>query len=212
MVKNAEFQKELKEKIKPGVKASDLKKLKRSKSVGDIPSAPTSPTTKIKDLESQISVLELKLETKDRELIALETENKQLKNNPPHLLTEPNLADQLDTSLEARHQNLKDWFNQYSQNKVLDSELKENINEASEELVKQDDLITDLRTQNTRLQQTNQSLQKDLNLATKLAQSRKVPLPANSPESNYWQYVFYSLITVTFISLLNTSWKVYQNE
>src|ERR687884_758648 len=37
MTKSTEFQKELKEKIKPGVKASDLKKLKRSKSAGDIP-------------------------------------------------------------------------------------------------------------------------------------------------------------------------------
>ncbi len=38
-----DLQKELKEKIKPGVKASDLKKLKRSKSADDIPKAPPLP-------------------------------------------------------------------------------------------------------------------------------------------------------------------------
>jgi predicted RNase H-like nuclease (RuvC/YqgF family) len=126
MPKNAEFQKELKQKIKPGVKASDLKRLKRSKSVGDIPLAPTSPTNKIKALESQISTLELKLEVKDREITERDIEIKELKNNPPtQLLTDqlkekqsqieklrqqlenkPTLTE-LDTSLQARHQNLK---------------------------------------------------------------------------------------------------------
>src|ERR1043165_1605148 len=35
-----ELQKEIKEKVKPGIKPSQLKKLKRSKSSGDIPKAP----------------------------------------------------------------------------------------------------------------------------------------------------------------------------
>src|SRR3954447_8767517 len=39
-----DLQKELLEKVKPGVKASHLKKLKRSKSEGDIPKAPSLPT------------------------------------------------------------------------------------------------------------------------------------------------------------------------
>src|SRR5256885_8883317 len=38
-----DLQKELLEKVKPGVKASDLKKLKRSKSDSDIPKAPPLP-------------------------------------------------------------------------------------------------------------------------------------------------------------------------
>jgi len=38
-----ELQKEIKEKVKPGVKPSDLRKLKKSKSTGDIPKAPPSP-------------------------------------------------------------------------------------------------------------------------------------------------------------------------
>ena len=131
-----QLQKELKEKIKPGVKASDLKKLKRSKSADDIPATPPSPTVKIKGLEDKISVLELTVETKDRELATLESENKELKKNPPNLLltdqlktkqqeleklranleatsSELNLLKKekstlLDTNLELKHQNLKD--------------------------------------------------------------------------------------------------------
>lgn len=38
-----DLQKELKEKVKPGVKPSHLRKLKRSKSEGDIPKAPPLP-------------------------------------------------------------------------------------------------------------------------------------------------------------------------
>src|SRR5690348_2368597 len=107
MVKE-QLQKELKEKIKPGVKASDIKRLKKSKSDGDlpqaktqilnrsqssnnIPTAPLSPVTKIKQLEDKISVLALTVETKDREITERDLEIKQLKKNPPNLL----LADQL---------------------------------------------------------------------------------------------------------------------
>src|SRR5690242_17846641 len=44
MTKQA-LQKELQEKVKEGVKPSHLKKLKRSKSEGDIPKAPPLPTS-----------------------------------------------------------------------------------------------------------------------------------------------------------------------
>ena len=49
-----ELQKELLEKVKPGTKPSQLKKLKRSKSAGDIPSALSlSPTTALTRSKSQ---------------------------------------------------------------------------------------------------------------------------------------------------------------
>src|SRR5947207_11806131 len=82
-----ELQKEILAKVKEGVKPSDLKKLKRSKSDGDIPKAPPLPKlTKSKSapelelqatreqLETKISVLELKLETKERELVEIQAE------------------------------------------------------------------------------------------------------------------------------------------
>src|SRR5436309_4389702 len=47
------LQKELKEKVKEGVKPSDLKKLKRSKSEGDIPKA-SPQSTPLKKSQSQL--------------------------------------------------------------------------------------------------------------------------------------------------------------
>ena len=278
MTKSAEFQKELKEKIKPGVKASDLKKLKRSKSAGDIPKAPTSPALKIKQLEDQVkfhaetaanylkslqtsqakvSELETQLKVRDKQnyeelerqkvinktrndcsLKKLETEkNKELEdlNNYCQELSEKyeelktiknwdielqkelikdeiirennQKLTELDNSLFKRHQNLKNWFTQYSQKKKLDQELQENIEEASNELVAQDKVIEKLRTENNRLQKTNQSLQKDFQLASRLAESRKVPYYSPEDKGTYWEYTLYALVVVCFISLLNSSWK-----
>src|SRR5215470_2217847 len=81
------LQAEIKEKVKPGIKPSQLK---RSRSLGDIPKAPPSkstltksksaeeldntPLTQLEKLETKISVLELKLETSKRELTEKEVE------------------------------------------------------------------------------------------------------------------------------------------
>src|SRR5436305_15264577 len=51
-----EFQKELQEKVKAGVKPSDLKKLKRSKSADDIPSSLTPPNPPLKKSHSQLEI------------------------------------------------------------------------------------------------------------------------------------------------------------
>ena len=122
-----QFQKELKEKIKPGVKPSKLKKsksdgdlpqtktplLNRSQSSNDIPAPPLAPVVKIKELEAKITSLqdELNIERKKvdllREDLSKEQEkNKELKKNPPNLL----LTDQLQTKqkeLEKLRANLE---------------------------------------------------------------------------------------------------------
>src|SRR5436190_22038095 len=135
-----EFQQELKEKLKAGIKPSHLKK---SKSTGDLPQAQTpSPQPKRKSLEiptppkslkvqlseaqDQISILELKLETCQRELTELNVlsqENSHLKEQAKikqqqmeslrKTLEETNsklvqVQTELDKTLEARHQGLKD--------------------------------------------------------------------------------------------------------
>src|SRR6202044_2330436 len=111
---NPELQQELKEKVKEGVKPSDLKKLKRSKSADDI--NPNPPTQLLQD----------QLSEKQKEVESLRQQ----------LETKPTLAE-LDHSLVARHKSLKDRFTQYSKNKELDQELAENIDQASEELITQ---------------------------------------------------------------------------
>src|SRR3954452_20560202 len=131
-----DLQKQLKEKVKEGVKPSDLRKLKRSKSAGDIPKAPLPKSTplvksksaqeleptnsKIEELETKISVLELKLETQARELAEKDVEKllfaEQLKQKQQEVenlrqqleTAQSNPTQELDQSLIARHQNLKD--------------------------------------------------------------------------------------------------------
>src|SRR3954463_11509798 len=112
-----QLQKELKEKVKPGVKPSQLK---RSKSTGDIPKTPLPKSTplvksksaqelepsnsKIEELETKISVLELKLETQARELVEKDIEIEKLREK----LESKTQSQELDQSLTKRHQNLKD--------------------------------------------------------------------------------------------------------
>jgi hypothetical protein len=216
-----ELQAEIKQKVKPGVKPSQLK---RSKSLSDIPKAPllskSSPTlTKsksaeeleliankeeiIEQLETQISVLELKLETQTRELTEKEAEKQlfanQLKEkqkeieelrakleatNSNSLALVPNNPSssefsELDQSLIARHQNLKDFFKQFEKTIKLEQELAENIDYASDELIRQDDEILKLSSENRQLKRTNHQLSQDLRLSQRLAELRRTPLPSN---------------------------------
>jgi predicted RNase H-like nuclease (RuvC/YqgF family) len=116
MVKE-QFQKELKKRVIPGVKPSHLKKLKRSKSEGDIPKAPplpdSVPVSRSKSNQSNPPLTEVKypyttlvsqqqtIEKLEKETTAKSDTIKLLrqkiedleKNNPPSQL----LQDQLNT-------------------------------------------------------------------------------------------------------------------
>src|SRR5438309_1774994 len=84
MTKKADLQKELLTEVKEGVKPSDLKrKLKRSRSLGDIPSAPPPPP----NLEQENTQLKT-------ELTKITQQLKELHNNPTNPPT-PLLTDQL---------------------------------------------------------------------------------------------------------------------
>src|SRR5205807_614019 len=109
---------------------------------------------------------------------------------------EPTLSE-LDDSLMARHQGLKVWFNQYQKNQVLETELAQNIDEVSDELVNQDEKISQLRGELGRLKREKQSLEKDLALSQKLAELRKTPY---LPNENWdaLKYALYSLAVAVF--------------
>jgi hypothetical protein len=121
-----QLQQELLEKVKPGTKPSHLKKLKRSKSEGDLPPAPPLPTstplskskssetTSFKDPQYPYTTLVSQAQTIEK----LEKES-QAKSDTIKLLrqkiadlehSEPvaNTSQALDAALIARHQNLKD--------------------------------------------------------------------------------------------------------
>ena len=218
MTKNPEFQKELNEKIKPGVKASDLKKLKRSKSADDLPAVPVSPTTRIKNLEDEISVLALQLETSEREKEVLEVENKQFKQNPPTPLLQEQLKEKQkeveelrkhkedsakqigqlkDNILELRLENIQD-FGKYREKLIqIRQELDDTVEQASEELTDQDKRISKYRTNQQKAQSRIQELEKDFDLAERLAELRKYPLPNSDNNLDYLKYAFYSLCAIT---------------
>jgi len=213
MMTKQDLQKELLEKLRPGVKASDIKKLKRSKSAGDIPSAPPSPTTQIKQLEDKISVLELIVETKDRELTEkdgtvviysdqLNQKQKGIENLRQSLDQKTaelkKTKQELDNSLFARVEAVKQFGKIHEKLKQIKQELNENVEQASEELINQDKKINQYRTNQQKVQQKIKELEQDLNLAQRLAELRKYPLPDNSPNLDYLKYALYSLATVGF--------------
>jgi hypothetical protein len=119
-----ELQKELLEKVKPGTKPSQLKKLKRSKSAGDIPSAPSlSQTTALTRSKSQepfndpkypyttlisqqeeLETLKKETQTKSTTIALLRKKVEELEKELVNTQVNPN---ELDHSLEARHQNKK---------------------------------------------------------------------------------------------------------
>ncbi|CAG8455315.1 12943_t:CDS:1 [Ambispora gerdemannii] len=149
-----QLQKELKEKIKPGIKASDLKKLKRSKSADDIS---TSPTSNI-PLKKSHSHLEIPLPTQP----SLSQQVKQLKQN---LLFTQNTADNYLQSLQVaqakilqlRFDKIKEFGDYYQKKQDLETELEENINEG----------ISEIQRLENKLLVTNK---KKLELAHKLSQ------------------------------------------
>jgi chromosome segregation ATPase len=172
-----QLQKELKEKVTAGVKPSDIKKLKRSKSADDIANPPTplladQLTQKQKELER----LKKESETKSttirllREKLDRDTKEQEIKE----------LKEQLDNSLEARTQALKDYAKQHEQIKTLNQELNETIDQASSELDKGDTEISQLRTTVYQLKNSNESLNRQL----KLARINR-PNPPNSLPTDY---------------------------
>ena len=248
MTKQA-LQAELKEKIKPGVKASDLKKLKRSKSDSDINNIPSPPPlsvplsksksqeppfrdekypyTTLISQQQELEELKNSLSSFDKERQKLKKETtaksdtikllrgkieEMEKSNPPNALLTDQLKEKqkevedlrkqletknqelnslksqhstlLDDNLTLKHQSLKDWWQQYEKTQSLEKEFKENVDYASEELLNQDKVINQLRSENSKLKKTNQSLAKDLDLTQKLAELRRNPLP--SPINNPW--------------------------
>ena len=163
-----QLQQELLEKVKPGTKPSHLKKLKKSRSADDLPD-PSS--TRLSELETENQELKKELTQTSSALAELT----KLKSNPPSQLLQDQLKEkqqeveslrerlenqlnptELDNSLIARHKNLKDWWQQYQKNKQLDAELTHNIDEASTELINQDQTISNLQNQLQKLKLTNQ--------------------------------------------------------
>ncbi|MCE8163119.1 MAG: hypothetical protein I3274_02775 [Candidatus Moeniiplasma glomeromycotorum] len=232
------LQKELQEKLKEGIKPSQLK---RSKSASDIPNPPPEPLndpkypyTSLISQQEKIAELEKETQTKSSTIKLLRDKIEQLEVSPPNSL----LADQLkakqkeieslrerieelqqqlettkelselDEALFARHKNLGDWFKEYSKRKELDQD----IDEASEEIIELDEKIDKLRRENFQLKHHNQTLQRDLNSAERLAELRKnnVPYVRKNFESDVVPDFLRPLIY--FVLLLTLTWLSFKNK
>ena len=86
-------------------------------------------------------------------------------------------TEQLDNSLFARYEAVKQFGKVYDKLQLVKQELDDTVDQASDELVKGDDKNSQLRTKLFTASQQINSLQKDLNLAERLAEMRKYPLP-----------------------------------
>jgi predicted nuclease with TOPRIM domain len=162
-----EFQQELKEKITAGVKPSDIKKLKKSKSADDIPSAPPLPLVneQLKEKQKEVENLREQLETKNTKLAEV--------------------TEQLDNSLLARYEAVKQFGLIYDKLQLVKQELDENVDQASEELITADDKVSNLRTKLLTANRQINSLQKDLKLAQRLVKLKEFSLPERSNSLNY---------------------------
>ncbi|CAI2182399.1 1392_t:CDS:2 [Funneliformis geosporum] len=150
-----QLQQEILTEVKPGVKPSDLKKkLKRSKSANDIPTAPPLPliNDQLKEKQQEVENLRSKLAQKNTEL----TETKE----------------QLDNSLLARIEAVKQFGLIYDKLQLISKELDDTVEQASDELVKGDEKTSQLRTKLWTAQQQIVSLQRDLNLAQRVSELR----------------------------------------
>src|SRR6185437_2255825 len=134
-----DLQKELQEKAKEGIKPSDIKRLKRSKSLSDIPLASPPPF--------------------NQELTACQTENKELKKK---------ISELEDRILELRLDKLKEFGEYQQEKKDLEKELTDNINYGVQEINKLENKLRTINKKKLELQeQLSQTQSKNARLELK---------------------------------------------
>ena len=173
-----QLQKELKEKVKEGIKPSTLRKLKKSKSAGELQSSLNNPPSPL--LQDQLKEKQKEIEQLRKQL---EKAHSELKST----------QEELDKSLEARIQGIKTFGQEHDKRTKAQQELNETIEEASNELVSSDKQNSALRTQLAQTQKENNRLKKELNL-TRIDQNSQIP--NSNPNLDYLKYALYALLTL----------------
>lgn len=200
MTKNQDLQKELLEKVKPGVKASDLKKLKRSKSVDDL-TAPQSNSNpeEVQQLQEKLTNLQTSLGNQDPSLLRKAREElinlyqrlqelfpEQTEAKPSELLelliTKNN--ELTDHILELRLENIQDFGKYREKLKEIEQELEQ----AAEKLVNTDQKRVNLQVQNNQLLREKKDLENRLQTASEriqqLYQLKGLPNSVNNTNSD----------------------------
>ena len=176
------LQQEIKEKVKEGVKPSEtqsvvgdqIKRLKRSKSTGDISVNPELATLKAENEELKKKIQEL--ETRNIENISVVgDQNKEIfvdaaEESPAELKVkiselETKLSEtqtELDKANEARLNALKDFDKQQEKIKKLEQELESTSKYGSEQIVKLEKINQDLRREKGSLSEQLKLAKQDL--------------------------------------------------
>jgi len=202
-----QLQAELKEKVKLGIKPSDLKKLKRSKSLGDMPSpldkgSGTSfppPPPLPNDPPNHLLQDQLTEKQKEIEQLRKDLETTSLALNQAH--------QDLDHSLAARIAGVKVFGAEHEKRKKVEQELNETIDEASEEIISSDNKVSSLRKQLQVAQAQITKLNQVLRLAPSHQSSPNLPRPESEELYPYLKLTLYLALTLLFILSLSNSSK-----
>ena len=136
---------------------------------------------KVSELEEKLKknppnpLLQEQLKVKQQEIESLRKKFEEKSKE----LTET--TEQLDNSLFARVEAVKQFGLIYDKLQQVKQELDDTVDQASDELISSDDKASSLRTKLFTARQQIDSLQKDLNLAHRLAELRKDYLPDDNP-------------------------------
>jgi len=169
---------ELKEQQKAGIKPSDLKKLKRSKSADDITNIPTPPP---------LPIVNDQLQEKQKEIESL---RKQLEETNAKL---KETEQELDQSLASRVAGVKIFGAEHEKRTKAEQELNETVEEASDELVANDEKQAQLRTKLFTAQQEISKLKARLRRNT--APNSDNPTDP-FPNLSHLKYTLYTLLTL----------------
>lgn len=137
MTKNSEFQKQLVEVVKEGIKPSTIKKLKRSKSADDLTNSPPIP------------LLQDQLKAKQTEIEHLRQKNEDSTEQIKGL--QEDLAKKADHILELRLQNIKDFGKYREQLKAVENDLTSQIQTDQQEIKELEKRVNLLTKERTRL-------------------------------------------------------------
>jgi chromosome segregation ATPase len=163
-----QFQQELIETVTEGIKPSTIKKLRKSKSADDIQN--NNPPTPL--LQDQLKVKQKLIESLTEKL---EKTNAKLTER----------TEQLDNSLLARYEAVKQFGLIYDKLQLIRKELDENIDQASDELISQDKQIDRYRTNQQKIQARIRELERDLDLAQRVVKLKEFSSPERSNSLNY---------------------------
>src|SRR6185369_13890589 len=182
-----QLQAELKAKVKAGVKPSDLKKLKRSKSADDIPSSLT-PNIPLKKSQSQLNI-PLPQPTLTQQISSLQdeltTERKRVSSLREDLSSSQDKTKQLkekinqieEQILQLRLDKIKDFGDYLEKKGQLETELEENIKAGTQE-------INRLETKLLATNKKKLALQSQLNQTQTTNTKLELQLLNNEPSSN----------------------------